>query len=85
MPTEELVLDRTHRTRIGQLGRQHVGLVQALQQAETRRARLFKRIQEVRAELATVPIARSLGPLRDAVRQGRRSEGDLEAQLANVR
>ncbi len=83
LPLHGITLDRTQRTRINQLGRQHAGLTEALQQTEVRQERLQQQIRDLQQTQAKTSAPKELGGLRDAVKQTR-FDGDLESQLSKV-
>ncbi len=83
-PDTTTILDRTFRTRIGQLGRQQTGLQQSLEQATLLRSRLSVQLQELQESLKTIPEVRPLDDLRNHLRKIQ-NDGDLEARLALAR
>lgn len=79
-----VVPDRTHRVRIGQLGRQKAGLLQSLEHVQKQCAQLKADAERARADVAALPLARPADALRSAVLMIR-SEGNLEQQLAKFK
>ncbi|WP_010582694.1 ATP-binding protein [Schlesneria paludicola] len=79
-----VIPDRIHRVRIGQLGRQEAGLLQALEHAGKRCSQLTSDADRARSEIAALPLLRPLDALRSAVRT-MRIEGDLEQQLSRFK
>ncbi|MEI8021152.1 MAG: AAA family ATPase, partial [Schlesneria sp.] len=81
IPDTTTIVDRTFRTRLGQLGRQQTGLQQSLEQATLLRGRLSAQLQELQESLKTLPEVRPLDDLRNLLRKIQ-NDGDLEVRLA---
>ncbi len=84
IPDTSKILDRTYRTRLGQLGRQQAGLLQSLEQAALLRSRLSVQLQELQGILKELPEDRPLDDIQNLLRAVQ-SEGDLEARLKLAR
>ena len=84
IPDTTAILDRSFRTRLGQLGRQQTGLQQSLEQALLLRRRLSVQLDELQESLKLIPEDRPLEVFRNLLRKVQ-NDGDLEARLALAR
>ena len=80
VPDTSVILDRTYRTRLGQIGRQQAGLLLSLEQATLFRSRLSVQLQELQETLIELPEDRPLVEIQNLLRAVQ-SDGDLEARL----
>ena len=80
IPDPTMILDRTYRNRLGQLGRMQAGLIQSQQQATLLRSRLSVELQGLHESLKTLPENRPLDDFRNLLRAVQ-SDGNLEARL----
>ncbi len=83
-PDSAAILDRSFRTRLGQLGRQQTGLQQSLEQATILRSRITAQLDELQESLKSIPEDRPFEAFRNLLRKAQ-SDGDLTARLALVR